>query len=108
MVRLVLAFPILHLLQRHAGYTPTASSLQSSPRDGVVLCVPIGGQRIPLPHYKVSKDPRRYEIQDLVEETYGPCIKFYKCRNVGVLGNGLCVDCWDRNNIKNKDEDETL
>ena len=40
-------------------------------------------------------DPRRYEAQEPIEETHGPCIKFHKCKSVGVLGNGLCVDCWD-------------
>lgn len=30
-----------------------------------------------------------------VEESYGLC-KRRKCKNIGVLGDGLCVACWDK------------
>ena len=41
-----------------------------------------------------------------IEESYGPCKKFYRCKNVGLLGNGLCVECWDGSRRKIKGEDE--
>ena len=30
-----------------------------------------------------------------IEESEGACVNYSKCRNVGTLGNGLCMDCWD-------------
>ena len=30
-----------------------------------------------------------------IEESEGACVNYSKCRNVGTLGNGLCMNCWD-------------
>ena len=40
------------------------------------------------------------DAQEDVTETYGPCIRFHRCRNIGTLGNGLCISCWDGTNKK--------
>ena len=39
-------------------------------------------------------------------ESFGPCAKFHRCKNVGLLGDGLCVECWDGSRRKVKGEDE--
>lgn len=109
------------------GYTPTTSSLpaalgtalffcgsravKSNPRrysdtDAVIHDPPKtrtdGGQElmhIQTPNADVGRTyPRQYASQDSIAETYGPCSKFHRCRNIGVLGDGLCVSCWDGTN----------
>ena len=30
-----------------------------------------------------------------IEESEGACVNYHKCKNVGTLGNGLCMECWD-------------
>ena len=63
------------------------------------------GRGFKLTHIKTPEanlgrtaDPRRYQSQDTIVETYGPCIRFNRCRNIGELGDGLCVNCWDGTN----------
>ena len=31
-----------------------------------------------------------------VEESHGRCARFKMCKTTGVLGNGLCQECWDK------------
>ena len=56
----------------------------------------------------VVPSSRIIDAQEDVVETYGPCIKFHRCTTVGVLGNGLCINCWDTSNMYNgrADNDE--
>ena len=49
------------------------------------------------------KPKRRYYIQStevdvaLPKETVGDCKNWKRCRQYNViLGNGLCIDCWDK------------
>lgn len=30
-----------------------------------------------------------------IEESEGACVNYSKCKTVGTLGNGLCMNCWD-------------
>ena len=53
-------------------------------------------------------DARRYESQDHIAETYGPCIRFNRCRNIGELGDGLCVNCWDGTNSSDTYKRESI
>lgn len=31
-----------------------------------------------------------------IKDSYGPCTNFKKCNQIGELGNGLCIFCWDK------------
>jgi len=42
-----------------------------------------------------NEPARRYVGVPIPVETYGECTRL-GCAYTGVLGNGLCADCWDR------------
>ena len=55
-----------------------------------------------------NKETRNIERKpvDPVVESFGPCAKFHRCNNVGILGDGLCVECWDGSRRKVRGEDD--
>ena len=87
-----------------------------SPRDGVNffgIKVPAKRQRKRklARHTKwefTGKQTRNSEVKRVepILESFGPCAKFHRCKNVGLLGDGLCVECWDGSRRKVKGEDE--